>query len=115
MVDDHGGGQRGDEVVQLRQLRGLEIDHHMPAQLRDAGGNFYQFIARGGVYQPLHEVEAHATHTGGVHGGELCIGNGAAHCGYAAGEAIRTTNGIYHGAVVRAVASGLHHYVTGKA
>ena len=50
-----------------RQVHGLEIDHHMPAQRRDAAGDLHQLVLGREVHQPLDEVEAHAAHAGFVH------------------------------------------------
>jgi hypothetical protein len=44
VVDHHRGGQRGEEVPQLGQVDGLEVDHHVPAQRADAVGDLQQFV-----------------------------------------------------------------------
>ena len=44
MVDDDGRRQRGEEIPELRQVDRLEIDHDMPAELRDAPGDLHELV-----------------------------------------------------------------------
>ena len=114
VVHHHGGGQRGEEVPQLGQVHRLEIDHHMPAQLGDAAGDLHQLVLGREVHQALDEVEAHAAHTGVVHGLQFVVGHAALDGGHAARLAVAVHQRIDHGAVVGAVAGGLHDHVARK-
>ena len=62
VVDDDGRRQRGEEVPELRQVVGLEIDDDMPVELDDAPGDLDQFVLRREVDQPLDEIEPHSAH-----------------------------------------------------
>src|SRR3546814_1875182 len=73
MINNHRGGQRGEEVVQIRQIGGFEIHHDMPAQRGDAFGDFGQNLTRREIRKAPDEIEARTAHTSLVHGLQLCI------------------------------------------
>ena len=111
VVDHHGGGQRGEESLELRQVRHFEIDHDMPAELRHPRGDPLQHVARGEIDQALDEIKPHAANAGSVHAIELVVGHLFAHEGDALGPALRRFERVHHGAVVLAVAGGLDDHV----
>ena len=111
MVDHHGGGQRGEERLEIRQVRHFEIHNDMPAERRHPGGDPLQDVARGDIDQAAHEIEPHAAHAGSIHGLELGVGHLFAHEGDALGAALRGFERVHHGAVVLAVTAGLHDHV----
>ena len=108
-------GKRGEEIPQLRQIRRLEINHHMPAELVDAAGDLHQLVARGEVDQPLDEIEAYAAHALFVHRCEFGVTDIALHRRNAARASAGMHQRVDHGAVVGAVAGRLHHHIAGKA
>ena len=73
VVDDDRRRQGGEEIPELGQIRRLEIDHDMPAELRDAAGDLHQLVLRREVDEPLDEVEAHAAHAGVVQALQLLV------------------------------------------
>ncbi len=111
MVDDQRDGQGGEEVLQVRQVGGLEVDDDMPAQrgdlLRDGG----QVLLGGGVDEAFDEVEPHPAHTGVVEPAQLGVGDIGADGGDPAGPAAGGLDGVDHRGVVGAVAGGLHDHV----
>ena len=115
VVHHHGGGQAGEEVPQLGQVHRLKVDHHMPAQLGNAACNLHQLVLGREVHQALDEVEAHTAHARRVQGLQLFIRHAALDCCHATRLTAAGQAGIRHGAVVCAVAGGLHDHVAGKA
>ena len=64
VIDHHSRGQRRKEGLELRQVRCLEVHHHVPAERRDASRDLLQNFGGRDVDQALHEVEAHAANAG---------------------------------------------------
>ncbi len=77
VIDDHGRGQRGEEIPQLGQVDGLEVDHHVPAERGNARGDLHQLVPGREIDQALDEVEAHAAHPCRVHGLQVGIADRA--------------------------------------
>ncbi len=67
MVDNDRGRQRREEVPELGQVHGLEIDHDMPAEFGDPAGDLDQFVFRREIDKAFDEIEADAAHACGVH------------------------------------------------
>jgi hypothetical protein len=111
VVHHDGGGQRREEVPQFGQIHRLEVDHHVPAELGDASSDFHQLVLGREIDQALDEIEAHAAHAGGVQLLQLVVGDAALHRGHTPRLAATGQAGVDHGAVVGAVAGGLHHDV----
>ena len=67
------------------------------------------------IDQALDEIEAHAAHAGVMHRLQFGVADAALDGGDAARSAAGMDERIDHGAVVGAVAGGLHHDVAGEA
>ena len=114
VIHYHRGRQMGEEVPQFGQVGGFEIHHNMPAQRRDFVGDFQQFFLGSEVHQAFNKIKAHAAHTGFVQALQFFVADIAFYGGDAARQLARALQRIDQGAVVGAVAGGLHNHVARK-
>ena len=115
MIHNDRGGQCRDEVADLAKVVGFEVDHDVPAEGNDPFGDGLEVFMGQLVHKPLDEVETHPAHTCGMERLELGIGDIPPHGGNAPRQPIAVLQGIDQGAIIGAVAGGLHDDVAGKA
>ncbi len=115
VVDDQRYRQGGEEGFQVRQVRRLEVEDDVPAQRRDPAGHRLQGLARGRIHQAPDEVETHCAYPGLVQPPQFGVGDVGADRRHAPGARTGRAQGVHQGAVVRAVAGGLHDDVAADA
>ena len=115
MVDDDRRRQRAEEVLQLRQVGGLEVDDDVPAERCDALRDRRELVGGCGVDQAPHEVEPHPPDPGLVELAQLGVTDIRSDGRDAAGPAVGRAHGVDHRPVVRAVARGLDDHVAAHA
>ena len=101
VVDDEGQRDADEEVAQVDEVGGLEVDDDVPAERGDPLDDPHEVLARSGVDEPLDEVEAHPAHPGLVQLGELAVGHVGPHGGDAARHPAGGAKGVDHRAGCR--------------
>src|SRR4029079_18174410 len=84
VIDDDHRRQRGEEVVEQRQVAPLEVDDDVPAERLDAGGDLGQLGAAREGDQTPDAGAAHAAHAGVVKILQLAVADAQVHGGDAA-------------------------------
>ena len=87
MVDDDGGRQGSQEIPAFGEVRGLEVDHDVPAEAGDPLDDAVVVAVGLGIGQAADELEPNAAHPGLVQCGEFVVGDIGAHRRHAAGAA----------------------------
>ena len=111
MINHHCCWQGGEEIPQLRQINGFKINHHVPAQRRNACGDLHKFIFGCEIDQPFDKVKTHTTHTRRMHVLQLCVRDRAFNRGHAPRLTIGGLERIDQCRIVRPMASGLNNHI----
>ncbi len=111
MINHHIGRDRGEQGDQAVDVVALEIDHQMPAELGHAAGHIAIDLMGHLVGQARHEVETAGLDAGLVQFGQFAVGDVRIDHRHAPGLIVRMDQGVHQGAVVRAVATGLHDHI----
>ena len=115
VIHHHRRRQGGDQIADLRQVRGLKVNHDMPAQRGNLLGDGLQVVPRQRIHQALDEVEPRAARARRMQRLQFPLRHLLAHRGHPPGQAAGIAQGIRQSAIVGTVASGLNDHITGEA